>query len=639
MNWGQSIFSEVNDEFVSNPYPAMGETIAVRLRVLKQAPVEQVLLRDIRDGVSRRRAMQLVHRDGMFATYALDLTVDSPRVQYSFELKTDTGYLFYTRRRVTRFHQTEDADFVILADMDNPDWVPGAVFYQIFPDRFRRGDHYGQHAVADGEYVFDGHSTQALQWGAVPPEFSAGHCLDFFNGDLDGVTEAISYLKDLGVTAIYLNPIFSAKTNHRYDCIDYFSVDPHLGGDDAFIRLLDALHREGMRCIVDVSINHTGKDHPWFLAASAAGGSAEADFYYRQSDASDFIYWMDIPTLPQLNYGSSELRRIIWEGRDSLVRRYLDPPYSMDGWRFDVANEVGRCGRDQFCHEIWQGVRRAVKATDPKAYIIGEHWEDHIDYVLGDQWDGAMNYFGSGRLLRSWMGEEDRFLNEAWGHSPRRGEVITGTELAEAITGHLSRIPNQLVFREFNLIDSHDTPRLHNNSEVFQWELYRGVIMFLFMLPGAVSYFYGDEVGLGGHVHSVEGARYAMQWDPEKQDLRFLELYRKMGRLKQSEKALAAGGWKFLYHDEYVCVISRFYRERCFVMILNRSPEARFIEIPVFPIGLTACEELFSGERGTVDHGCLKVELPAFRSLLYSGSVIGELQESSLPKSDISSGE
>ncbi len=601
----------------------MGETIEIRLRVLKHAPVEQVLLRDIRDGISRKQAMHLAHSGEVFVIYAVTFTVDSPRVQYSFELKTDKGYLFYTRRRVSRFHQTEDADFVILADMDNPDWVPGAVFYQIFPDRFRRGADYQQHAVTNGEYTFDGHSTLALQWGEIPPEFAEGHCLDFFNGDLDGVTEAISYLQDLGVTAIYLNPIFSARTNHRYDCIDYFSVDPHLGGDAAFIRLLAALHREGMHCIVDVSINHTGMEHPWFRTAVAADDSKEAAFYYRNNEASGFVYWMDISTLPQLNYASSELRRIIWEGRDSLVRRYLDPPYSMDGWRFDVANEVGRCGRDQFCHEIWQGVRKAVKSTAPKAYIIGEHWEDHIDYLLGDQWDGAMNYFGSGRLLRSWMGEEDRFLNEAWGHSPRQGEKITGTELAEAITNHLSRIPNQFVYREFNLIDSHDTPRLHNNREIFNWEIYRGVVMFLFMLPGAVSYFYGDEVGIAGHIHSVEGSRYAMPWEPEGQDERFLELYRKMGRLKQSEEALASGGWKFLYHDESTCVISRFYRERCFVMILNRSPEVRFIEIPIHPIGLTACKELFSGERGIVDHGCLKVKLPIFRSKLFGGSVSG----------------
>jgi len=282
-----------------------------------------------------------------------------------------------------------------------------------------------------------------------------------------------------------------------------------------------------------------------------------------------------------------------------------------------VANQVGRYKDDQFCHEIWREIRKIVKDENSRSYIIGEHWEDHIDYVLGDQWDGAMNYFGSGRLLRGWIGERDRYLTDGWGHNPQPGRKITGNELGAALTAHLARIPNQLVFREFNLIDSHDTPRLHNNSTVFDWEIYRGVIMMLFMLPGPVSYFYGDEVGIDGHVRSVEGSRYPMQWDPQKQDSEFLGLYRTLGRLKSSEPALADGGWKILLTLNDLFVFSRFFCETGFIMILNREADSRAVHIPIEDIGAVEAVEVFSGVPGRISDGTLHVWLDACQSMLF----------------------
>ncbi len=624
MNWTDTIYSEVNSQFVSNPYPVFGETITVRIRFFKENPVEAVVLHAVMHGTSQRYSMR-EDRDGeglFFTWYRVDIPVEAPRIQYSFELQTEEGFYFYSQRAVTRMHQTEDNDFVIIADFDNPAWVPGAVFYQIFPDRFRKGD--SSCGVRAGEYSFDGGTAKALEWGTIPPEYDEGRCLDFFNGDLAGIREAIPYFKDLGVTALYINPIFQARTNHRYDCTDYFHVDEHLGGDEALADLMHALHNAGIRAVIDVSINHTGIDHPWFVRALEDPESREAGFYYRAEDngseraeSGRYVYWFDVPTLPQLNYSSGELRELLWRSEDSMVCKFLKPPFSIDGWRFDVAPQVGRYRRDQYCHDIWREVRAAAKEKNDQAYLIGEHWEDHIRYVQGDQWDGAMNFFGSGRLLRLWAGERDRFLNDNWGHSPQPGRKISAEELAEALRTRISRIPNQLAYRAFNLLDCHDTPRFHNNEDVFDWEIYRGMIMLLFLLPGAVNYYYGDEVGLAGHVHSVEGARYAMEWNPEKQRAEFLHLYRTLGRLKSSEPALAEGGWKILYAAGEQLVFSRFLNETGFILVLNRQETAAEILIPAAAVGAVEAVDLFSGSKGAITGGILTAELQPRQSILY----------------------
>ena len=601
-DWSRTIHSAAHDEFVIPMFPRKGEQVTIRLRIARENPVREVYLRTILDGLSRRIQMDREPDPGRFDWFSATITAEEARIQYSFECLTADDCLFYTRSGVYGVHQTEDHDFVILTDLEPLSWIPGAVFYQIFPDRFRRGVSSGEtrssHGVKDGEYRFDGHETKALNWGETPPEYETGHCLDFFNGDLDGIREAIPYLKRLGVTALYLNPIFSAYTNHRYDCIDYFHVDPHLGGDAALVRLVEALHHAGIRCIVDVSINHTGIGHRWFQKAQK-GSLPEAEFYYRRPDGS-FLFWFDVPTLPQLNYGSDTLREMIWRGEDSMVRRFLRPPFTIDGWRFDVANQVGRAGEDQFCHEIWREVRTVVKRENPDAYIIGEHWEDHIDYVLGDQWDGAMNYFGSGRLIRRWLGEKDRFLRNDWGHSPERGRPITGQEFAQSLRSHLSRIPGQLVLREFNLFDSHDTPRLHSHEAIYDWDLLRGAIILLYMLPGPVSIYYGDEIALEGHDASVEGSRYAMDWHEDRQKSDVFTLYADLSALRASRKELAWGSWDCLVAEDDLLVFGRHYRGGATIAVIYKGEESRQVRIPANLYGIDTVEAFWRSSAPTL---------------------------------------
>ena len=423
MNWTASIRSDLNREFLSNPEPEIGETVTVRLRHLPENRVSEVILAAHINGSANRIPMQRENGKSRFTWYSCDLTMTQESIRYSFIIRLKNGKtLVYTRGRVSSFHQNINRDFILSVKQTAPDWVKNAVFYHIFPDRFAP-DRSGN-GVQQGEYTFDGHQPQVMQWDDRPLEYKEGRCMDFFNGSLKGIEEKIPYLKKLGITALYLNPIFSGMTTHRYDCTDYFRVDPHLGGDEALIFLTDALHREGMKIILDVSINHTGIAHPWFVKAQEDPESEEAKYYYRNEDGT-FGFWLDVPTLPQLRYSNPAVWEKMISGEDSLVRHYMKPPFNIDGWRFDVASMTGRRDRDQLCHEIFREIRRQVLKINPEAYIIGEEWEDASEYLQGDQWHSAMNYFGSVRPIRRFIGELDRFTDwheEAVAAPPHNGD-------------------------------------------------------------------------------------------------------------------------------------------------------------------------------------------------------------------------
>lgn len=642
MNWTDTIHSEVNADFVSNPFPALGERIEIRLQMAADAPVDRVRVRSVMSGMHPIDEMERLPDEGRFAVYAIAITITERRLGYHFVLEAEGRDRYFTRRGLFDYPPTEDHDFVILADFENPGWVASSVFYQIFPDRFARGpaalggepadgarlaaDVHAEaapasHAVREHEYEFDGHPARSMAWEEAPLEFAEGHCLDFFGGDLPGIESKIDYLRDLGVTALYLNPIFDGRTTHRYDCTDYFSVDPHLGGDQALVSLSAALHAADMRLMLDVSINHTGIEHVWFRAAERDRSAPENAYYYRNADGT-FVFWWDVPTLPQLNYGNPDLRRVVWEDPDALVRYWLKAPFLIDAWRFDVAAQVGKRGADDYCHEVWREVRRAVKEEKRDAYIIGEHWEDNISYHLGDQWDGAMNYFASARPLRLWCGERDRFLVSQFGVPPEEAAPISGVALREMIEQHYARLPNQIAFLAFNLLDSHDIHRFHH-SPAFSWELYRGIVMLLFALPGAPSIYYGDEVGIDGHATSIEGCRFPFPWQSERWNESFRALYRTLAHLKRESAALHYGSYRFLLAENDVVVFARFTRAEAVIVVVNRRGTAGTLAIPLGPVAAFDGRDAFDGRPCRSDGAVLTVDLDARESRVLRGDVSG----------------
>lgn len=612
MSWRESVIAEVNDEFVSNPFPTIGETITVSLRCRDSADIVAVHCRFLSDGESRVIDCAVTRRGGWLWALA-PIIITQPELRYQFIFCTGNDYHFFSRRGVSHIPPAEEFDFVILADLHYPAWVPSTVFYQIFPDRFRMAS--ADDAVITDEYTYDGFATRRMNWGDDPLPYEQGGCVDFFGGDLDGIVDAIPYLRNLGVGALYLNPIFAARTNHGYDTINYGVIDPHKGGNEGLSRLTTAMHANQMRVILDISINHVGSDHHWYQ--EALQGSRAAEFFTFVD--GEPTTWEGFKTLLKLNYTSQTLRDAMYRSEDSVLKSYLREPYSIDGWRLDVGHNTAREGQVQLGHEVFREVRSAVKSVNREAYIVGEQWLDPRGYLNGDQWDATMNYLSSARALRRFAGGSDRFATVQ--ENPESlWKPYTGRELGEIIAETTARIPNQLSFLQFNLLDSHDIYRFHNHDGIFSESLYRGILALLYLIPGTVSIYYGDEIGLRGSMVPNEGCRFPMEWEDSKQNRARFDLYRKLNALKKNEAALQIGAWKILHADDSVLVFSRIYKDRGFIAVVSNSPASREVGFPVCILGDSreSAVDVLTGEEAEIaGDGYVRLTLEPFGARLF----------------------
>ncbi len=592
--WKKTVDSSVSHTYVDPLYPKTGETVTISIQVGIDSDVSSVSLVPFHHGNEHPQGCS-AGQQGQRLIYTSSLAMpDEPLYWYFVLFSSDRAY-YYSRKGISASPPSLFDSFSLKPDIVPVSWVGSSTCYQIFPDRFKAGD--PSVGATDGQYSFDGGTVQTMDFNEKPLPFDEGKCLDFFNGDLKGIEDAIPHFKALGVNVLYLNPIGVSRTTHRYDCSDFFHIDEKLGGDEAFISLCKKLHAEGMRIIVDISINHTGTEHPWLKKAQEDRSSEEASFYYFNDDGS-VACWEDVPTLPQLNYTSKKLREIMYQGEDSVLIKFLKEPFLQDGWRLDVASVLGRRGEDQLCEELWREVRTAVKTENDQVYLVGEDWADAAPFLQGDMWDGAMNYFGSSRPLRSWMGETDRFISEGWGHNPKPTRAYTGEELAQALESQLASLPAQMHPMQMNLLDSHDTTRLHNTPNSFDFALYSGCVMLMYLLPGMPNLYYGDEVGLSGPYGSVEDSRYPMQWDNNEWDLKFYELYATLGDVrKRYEKMLQASSHKIVYCDEHSLVFARYDREHVLLCVLNKNEAGSTLQISNSMLQIT---EFLGEKRGDV---------------------------------------
>ncbi|MDY4888393.1 MAG: glycoside hydrolase family 13 protein [Sphaerochaetaceae bacterium] len=575
-----AIDSGVSSPYVSNLFPRHGEDVRIRIFVSRKVSVVNARLQILRN--NRIESFEM-SREGDFMSAVV--VADCDLLQWWFEVRTAGSrfdeILYMTKDGIQSEVPVFSQCFSLVVGMDDPSWVSKSTCYQIFPDRFCKGDL--SLGVKDGDYSFDGAVTHEMKWTDRPLQFEQGHCLDFFNGDLKGIIDRIPYLMELGISCVYLNPIGCSMTTHRYDCTDFFHVDPKLGGDEAFRRLCDALHENGIRIIVDISINHTGTQNKWFQSALKGGKEREYYFFDEEGNAA---CWQNVPTLPQLNYNSDTLREKIYRGRESVMRKFLMPPYCQDGWRLDVADELGVRPDQYLCQEVWTEVNKAVKETNPNAYLVAEDWQDSTPFLNGHMWDGTMNYLGSSRPLLRWAGEMDRFQLPGWGHVPQQTRPYTGSELRKALQLQLSSLHGQFQYLQFNLLDSHDTFRFHNDKAVFDEDVYLGILCALFLLPGMPSIYYGDEILLEGPTGSVEDSRFPMDWNPERRNCRTFHTVCELGRLrKEHEKVISFGQTSFLSESDDTLVMARYDEQEALVLILNKDPEPKQVVLDFFQEG------------------------------------------------------
>lgn len=594
--WLSSLAFDISPDFLQPLCPRTGEIMRISFRLWKEAPLRKAFLYLRVDGEYWSKEMGRTADGRDFATWSIEVPVQESQTRFAFVLDSQDGAFFVNRAGAGRHIADAGRDWVVLADQKPPLWFTEGSTYQIFPDRFSRARK--EHGVKTGEYSFEGGTTIAMEWKDRPLEWEKGRCLDFFNGDLDGIRKRLPYLAELGVKTLYINPIFSAKTVHRYDCVDYFSVDSHLGGDQALKRLCRDAKAAGLRIVLDISINHTGSEHPWAIAARADPENPEAEYYYRQEDGS-LSGWLGVKTLPQLNYRSERLRRIMWGKGRSALRKWLKKPYSIDGWRFDVGNMTARRGADQLSHDVFREVRAAVKEENPEALIIGEHWQDGSDYLQGDQWDGLMNYAACARPLRSFCGERDRY----WEGSPpdpvRDPHPLSGSEAAAMIAEHYARMPHLAPHLMLNVLDTHDLYRLHSFKDIFDPGLYRGVLSLQFLLPGSPNIYYGDEVGLEGWPQTAEGLRFPMQWDIRKWKRDFVILYRLLAAMRAGEEALRLGALRILHADADSILIGRFLGAEALVGLMARGDGGRHVRLDARRYGIRSLFSILDPSPGT----------------------------------------
>lgn len=583
--------------------PRLGDEITIRLRASPDAPIERVLLRTSPDGEQAFAEMSPSAQEPACRWWQGTLRMTMPVVNYRFLLFGADGAWWFNGSGVHAHTPTDAEDFRLLADYAAPTWVRDSVFYQIFPDRFADGDPSTN--VRDGEWNYWGVPARARRWGEPPTERGAEALVEFYGGDLEGIEQRLDYLADLGVNALYLNPIFTALSNHRYDVTDYRHVDPHLGGNAALASVRRATRERDMRLVLDVVPNHCGVDHPWFQAARADPSAPTAEYFTFHRHPDEYACWLGVRGLPKLNYKSAALREVMYAGPDANFRTWLRPPYAIDGWRIDVANMLARQGAVQRGAEIARGIRDAVKEENAQAFLLGESFFDATASLQGDAWDAVMNYAGFAMPVWYWLA---RMRVHQHGE-PREvtSPVPWSTQaLADSWQAFRAAIPWAIARQQFNLIGSHDTPRIRTVVGGDR-ALVRLAVGLLMTYVGVPSVYYGDEIGLGGEMDT--SARACMPWDRAEWDQELRAFFQALIRLRRSSRALAEGGFQVLAIADNLLAFLRDTDDERIIVVGQRGPATRdaaplAVAHGAIPDGMVFTEVL-SGARATVTEGSL----------------------------------
>lgn len=535
--------------YVSNSSPEIGDEVTVRVRVpVGYGPLERVLVRSNPDHEPLWVEASLDGESDGWEWWSARIVVANPRHGYRWHLVHDGGRVEILSQGGLSGIDTLDAvDFALVAGNPPPSWTSDVVMYQIFPDRFARS------AAADDRPTPEW--AIPAQWDdeliPVPP----GRGQQFFGGDLDGIVEHLDHIAALGVTMIYHTPIFPAESNHRYDAARFDEVDPLLGGDDAYLRLIDAAHARGIRIMGDLTSNHSGSAHEWFRAAHRHPEAPESAFYYFLDDQNeDYESWLGAPTLPKFDWSSDELRRRFTEGADSIVAKWLSPPYGIDGWRIDVANMTGRLRDIDLNESVRRAIRRTMIEIEPETLLVAESTNDAASDLQGDAWHGAMTYPAFTRGLWAWLsdptgiphinafGEE---TDEMWYFGiPTGMPSYDATQFVAQMQRFTSQLPWRVRLGSMLPLDTHDTARFATRALPGTIPVAVGLSM---TLPGIPVVFAGDEFGLTG----VDGemSRTPIPWDRiEDPDVSArIDLYRELIGLRRSHRALGDGGLRWLH--------------------------------------------------------------------------------------------
>ena len=544
--------------YLSTSSPKLGSKVNFRFRAGSAFPIAEAVLRIYQDGEPRffPMARQEIHGE---MWWHVDAQIINQKTSYRFLLIDGDRYRWLNARGIREFDVTSAEDFQILAMREYPRWIRSSVFYQIFPDRF----------ATTGKYR--GKKTDRFverDWQSLPRGKDETTGIEYFGGDLDGVREKLTHIKELGANGIYFTPFFAARSTHRYDASSFDEVDPLLGGDKALINLQREASKSGIRLMGDLTTNHCGAGHRWLAKAKKSARSSERKFFYWDKNVKHgYEGWWGLASLPKLNYNSKRLRQLIYEGKNSVVKKWLRAPFKMSGWRIDVGNMTGRYRDQDINQEVIRGVRKALDEVNPDAWLLAENADHFPNDLDGFGWHGTMNYNGFMRPLWGWLKKNPETKYGFFG-VPVEIPAFSGGELVEALRGFSSTIPWRNFVSSMLLLDSHDTARFRNvvGSD---WKRHLVGMGLLLTYPGVPSIFAGDEIGIKGAWG--EDARRTIDWSKSDWDLPFFEKVKELVAIRRSIRALADGGLRWVLIEADAIAYLRESRDEKILVVASRD--------------------------------------------------------------------
>ncbi len=534
-------------------YALNSQELCIRFRTAKDDVREVTILYADKFATNQWSEKPMVHvlSDRLFDYYETTIAVKENRYIYYFKLTTEAGSIYFGENGIQEGIDEEAMvynvfQFPFLHEVDVhkiPTWTQEAVFYQIFIDRFFKSE--------------QSPCKQPLQaWGTLP------HPKSYYGGDLKGITEKLDYLQDLGITALYLTPIFEANTNHKYDTQDYLKIDPDFGTEEDLKALVSKAHEKNIRVVLDAVFNHSGYFFGPFQDVIEKGRASKYfDWFHIQGDTveqkpKNYLTFAFEHKMPKLNTANKEVQAYLLK-----VATYWIERCDIDGWRLDVSDEVD--------HVFWRQFREAVKEVKPEAIILGENWHNAEPWLKGDQYDGVMNYGVTKACL-------DYFAHD----------TLQADTFAYTLSELLIRNTHQANASMLNLLDSHDTARMLNLCDGDRRKV-RLAVTFLMTYVGMPCTYYGTEIAMAGN--GDPDCRRTFEWDTQQWDQAFHSYFKQCTYLRNTYKALQQGTVRFKSTKDLFVMERTGAEESIFVYINNTSEQKTY----ALPQGVT--KELLSG--------------------------------------------
>lgn len=636
----QALFSDGTEFYRCPSEPDPYDRVRLRLRCARENLDAVILVFN-----DERIEMEKLYNDRLFDYYETFVQLGTEQVFYYFEIHCGQMVCYYNNVGLCNSVE-EYYNFTMTPGFHTPDWAKGAIFYQIYVDRFYNGDRSND--VEDNEYIYIGEGTSKVtDWNKYP---AAMGVREFYGGDIAGVMQKLDYLQDLGVEVIYLNPIFVSPSNHKYDIQDYDYVDPHFGrivkdegellqkdeqgnwksdpdypnkaasryicrvtdkenleaSNRLFAEFVEEVHRRGMKVILDGVFNHCGSFNKWLdreCIYENAEGYEKGAYVSEDSPYNTFFKfrehqwpynphydgWWGHDTLPKLNYEESPA---LFDYIMHVGRKWVSPPYNVDGWRLDVAADLGQSG--EYNHYFWKEFRRNVKEANPNALILAEHYGDPTEWLKGDEWDTVMNYDAFMEPL-TW------FLTGVEKHSDeyRQDQLGNPDSFFGSMRHFMTRFHTQSLQVAMNELSNHDHSRFLTRTnrkvgrtaylgpeaanEGVDKAIMRLAVMIQMTWPGAPTIYYGDEAGLCGWTDPDN--RRAYPWGREDQDL--IDFHKEIIRVHKDYQAMKTGSILFLHGQYQFISYGRFNEQDKFVIAINSGDQSVSVALPVWRLGLT----------------------------------------------------